>query len=86
VYTVFSPEVHVNTFKCDLFLLGFFLRISEDVGQIVVDLRGENGIHFPGDLKDFLGENIGDFLGENAVDKRSHLKVLRRKMKILSQN
>ena len=22
----------------------------------------------PGDLKDFLGENIGDFLGENAVD------------------
>jgi hypothetical protein len=49
-----------------IFLLGFFLRISEDVGQIVMDLRGENCIHFSGDLKDFLGENIGDFLGENA--------------------
>jgi hypothetical protein len=33
-----------------------------------MDLRGENCIHFSGDLKDFLGENIGDFLGENAVD------------------
>ena len=33
-----------------------------------MDLRGENCIHFPGDLKDFQGENIGDFLSENAVD------------------